>query len=176
MIYIFLTNNFELVEAMTPIDMLRRAKIDICTVSITGKADVNSSSNVIVTAERLFDDCDFKDIQGVILPGGPGTSSLKAHSGLCNLVLENYRKGNLTAAICAAPTLLADIEIKEKTAVFPALSDKVYNYSDERVCIDGNVITAAAMGCSAEFAYEIIKYIKGEDTARDVAGSILMKL
>ncbi len=175
MVYLFLTEGVQMIEALTPVDMLRRAEIDITTVSITNNLTVTSSNGVMINSDQLFDSCDFSDLSAIILPGGPGASALIKHEPLCKLVLNTYNKGNLVAAICAAPTLLTKIGLKEKTAVFPAMKDNVCCYSSERVCIDGNVLTAAAMGCSEEFSYEIIKYLLDESAAKSVATSILMR-
>ncbi len=175
MVYLFLTDNTQMIEALTPVDMLRRANIEVCTVSITESLTVTSSNGVKINADKMFEQCDFNDITAAILPGGPGVPSMIAHKPLCDLILKNYKKGNLTAAICAAPTLLSAIGLKEKTAVFPGMKDKVFSYSEQRVCIDSNVITAAAMGCSEEFSYEIIKYLMDENAANAVSDSILMR-
>ncbi len=175
MVYLFYTDGVQMIEALTAVDMLRRAEIAVTTVSITGDKTVKSSNDVAIIADKIFEDCNFADMNAVILPGGPGTASLTAHKPLCELVKRNYDSKNLTAAICAAPTLLASIGITEQMTVFPALAQNVAKYTDARCCIDGNVLTAAAMGCSEEFAYEIIRYLKDEDTANRVADSILMR-
>ncbi len=174
MVYLFLTDKCEMIEALTPVDMLRRAEISVTTVSVTGNITVKSSHDVLITADMLFEDCDFENMTAVILPGGPGVPSLISHKPLCDLVRRNYDKGNLTAAICGAPTLLTAIGLTEATAAHPSVAEKVANYSAERVCLEGNVLTAAAMGCSAEFSSAIIKYLKGEGSAKKIENSILL--
>ncbi len=172
MVYLFLTDGFEMVEALTPIDILRRADIDVTSVSITKNIEVLSSSNVKVIADTLFERCDFDDLQTLILPGGPGVPSLIKHERLCELVKTSYDKHKLICAICAAPTLLTHVGIKVKTAVFPTLAEEVFDYYPAPICNDKNVLTANAMASSLDFALEVVKRIKGEEKASEIAKKV----
>lgn len=175
MVYLFLTTGHETVEALTSVDLLRRAKIDLTTVSITGSLEVTSSVNITVKADKLFEEIDFSDAEAVILPGGPGTASYLDHQGLCDLVVAHYSKGSLVAAICAAPSVLAKLGIDVKSTVYPTMADQIKDYCGAGVCVDGNVITGEALAASVDFALEIIKYLVNEEAADAVAKGIVKK-
>lgn len=175
MVYLFLTTGHETVEALTVVDLLRRAKIEVTTVSITGALEVTSSLGITVQADKVFAEIDYADAEAIILPGGPGTSSYLDHQDLCNLILESYEKGILVAAICAAPSILAKLGIEVKSTVYPALSDEVKHYTGASVSIDGNVITGEALAASIEFSLEIIQYLLNEEAANIVAKGIVKK-
>ncbi len=173
MVYLFLTDGCEMVEALTPIDILRRADVPVTTVSITGKVTVKSSSQVEITADTIFEDCDFSDLQTLILPGGPGVPSLLEHEKLCELVVKSYNDKKLICAICAAPKLLTHVGIKAKTAVYPTMSSEVFQYCKDPVCIDGDILTANAMASSLDFSLEILRKIKGKKVAEEVAERVV---
>lgn len=175
MVYVFLTTGHETVEALTTVDLLRRAKMELTTVSITGKIDVTSSLGITVKVDKVFEEVDFADAKALILPGGPGTNSYLEHQGLCDLLVEHYNKGSLVAAICAAPSILAKLGIKVKSTVYPTLKDQIEDYCSSSVCVDGNVITGEALAASVDFALEIIKYLLNEEEASKVAAGIVKK-
>ncbi len=175
MVYLFLTTGHETVEALTVVDLLRRAKINLTTVSITGERKVTSSLGITVQADRLFDEVDFSDAHAIILPGGPGTGNYLEHQGVCDLVVKQYNKGDLVAAICAAPTVLAKLGIHVKSTVYPTMKGEIKNYCDSSVCVDGNVITGEALAASVEFSLEIIKYLLNEEEAIKVADGIIKR-
>lgn len=175
MVYLFLTTGHETVEALTVVDLLRRAKIELTTVSITGEIEVTSSLGITVKADRLFEQVDFSDVDAVVLPGGPGTGSYLEHKALCDLVVEQYEKGNLVAAICAAPSVLAKLGINVKSTVYPTMKEQITQYCDACVCVDGNVITGEALAASVDFALEIIRYILNEEEALKVAKGIVKR-
>lgn len=175
MVYVFLTTGHETVEALTTVDLLRRAKIELTTVSITGNIEVTSSLGITVKADKLFEEVDFENATAIILPGGPGTSNYLEHQGVCNLVVENFKKGNLVAAICAAPSVLAKLGIEVKSTVYPTLKEQIPNYCAESVCVDGNVITGEALAASVDFGLEIIKYLLNEEESIKVANGIVKK-
>ncbi len=172
MIYLFLTENHETVEALTPVDVLRRAKIKVTTVSLTQSCDVASSCGITVKADKTYDDCDFSDAQGIILPGGAGTENYLSHEKISHLIKEQYKKGNLVAAICAAPRVLAANEIHVKSTIYPSLKDEVRDYSEEKIVVQKNAITANAMASSLQFSLEIVTYLRGKQVADEVASSI----
>ena len=173
MVYLFLTTGFETVEALTAVDLLRRANIELTTVSITGSIEVTSSLNVTVKADQLYGDIDFSDAEALILPGGPGTPSYMECQALCELLVKHHQEGKLVAAICAAPTILAKNGILVKSTVYPAMKDEIADYVQQKVCVEGNVITGEALGASVDFALEIIKYLLDEEAANKVALGIV---
>ena len=111
-IYQFLADGFEPVEALAPVDVMRRAGINVVTVSIMGRATVEAAHGIKVVADALFDEVDFSDADALVLPGGGvGTENLSAHTQLREQLVAAFGKGTLIAAICAAPMVLGRIGI-----------------------------------------------------------------
>ena len=106
-VYVFFANGFEDVEALIPIDVLRRGGVNVVTVSTTGNPIVESAHGVGIQTDALFEDCDFSDADLLMLPGGmPGASNLYAHEGVCQALLAQQEKGRKIAAICASPAVV----------------------------------------------------------------------
>lgn len=176
MVYLFLANGFETIEALAVVDMLRRAKIDVKTVGVTGKI-VTSSHNIDVTADIEIDEFDVKDADAVVLPGGmPGTLNLEADKtvqGAVDYCVENKK---YICAICAAPSILGHKGLlKGKEAIcFPGFENDLTGaiLSDKYVVTDGLIITARGAGVAVDFGLEIVKAIKGEETAENVRKTI----
>ena len=176
MVYLFLANGFETIEALAVVDMLRRAKIDVKTVGVTGKI-VISSHNIDVTADIEIDEFDVKDADAVVLPGGmPGTLNLEADKtvqGAIDYCVENKK---YTCAICAAPSILGHKGLlKGKEAIcFPGFENDLTGaiLSDKYVVTDGLIITARGAGVAVDFGLEIVKALKGEETAENVRKTI----
>lgn len=173
MVYLFLTTGHETVEALTVVDLLRRAKIEVKMISITGELEVTSSLGITVKADDIFENQDFTDAEAIVLPGGPGTSSYLDHPALCDLIVAHYNKGRLLGAICAAPTVLGKLGIKVNSTVYPTLIEEIEQYTGEKVTIDGNVITGEALAASVDFALEIITYLLNKEEANKVAQGIV---
>lgn len=176
MVYLFLANGFETIEALAVVDMLRRAKIDVKTVGVTGKI-VASSHNIDVTADIEIDEFDVKDADAVVLPGGmPGTLNLEADKtvqGAIDYCVENKK---YICAICAAPSILGHKGLlKGKEAIcFPGFENDLTGaiFSDKYVVTDGLIITARGAGVAVDFGLEIVKALKGEETAENVRKTI----
>lgn len=176
-VYIFFADGFEEIEGLTVVDLLRRTKIDISTVSITGNKLVTGAHNITITADLLFEDTDFKDADLLALPGGiPGTNHLMEHMGLNELLKNFNEKGKPLAAICAAPKVLgANGILKGKNAIcYPGHEDGLIDAKlvDAPVVVDGTIITSKGMGTSIDFSLAIIKYLAGEEQARMMADKI----
>lgn len=176
MVYLFLANGFETIEALAVVDMLRRAKIDVKTVGVTGKI-VASSHNIDVTADIEIDEFDVKNADAVVLPGGmPGTLNLEADKtvqGAVDYCVENKK---YICAICAAPSILGHKGLlKGKEAIcFPGFENDLTGaiLSDKYVVTDGLIITARDAGVAVDFGLEIVKALKGEETAENVRKTI----
>lgn len=176
MVYLFLANGFETIEALAVVDMLRRAKIDVKTVGVTGKI-VTSSHKIDVTADIEIDEFDVKDADAVVLPGGmPGTLNLEADKtvqGAIDYCVENKK---YVCAICAAPSILGHKGLlKGKEAIcFPGFENDLTGaiLSDKYVVTDGLIITARGAGVAVDFGLEIVKALKGEETAENVRKTI----
>ncbi len=167
--YLFLDNGFEEIEAITTIDLLRRANIQLTTVSITGNPMVLGAHNVAVEADGLFDNIDFSDAEMLILPGGP--SHLGDHIGLCELLQQHNAQSKMIAAICAAPSILGKLGIlKGKQATcYPGFESFLgESYVGGLVVESKNIITAKGPGLTADFAFCIIEKLASSDVADEV--------
>ena len=163
-IYVFLADGCEEIEALTPVDLLRRAGEDVCTVSIMGRKEVTDET----IEEGEFDDGDM-----LVLPGGmPGTLNLAGNETLAALIRSYDDQGKKLAAICAAPSILGVMGIlKDKNAVcFPGFEEKLAgaNVLDVPAVTDKNVTTGRGMGAATDFALELIRVLQGEDKAKEI--------
>lgn len=167
--YLFLDNGFEEIEAITTIDLLRRAGIVLTTVSVTGNPMVLGAHNIAVEADGLIDKLDFSDAEMLILPGGQ--TKLGDCSALCELLIEHNKAEKPIAAICAAPMVLGKLGIlKGKQATcYPGCQEPLgESYVGGLVVESKNVITAKGPGLSADFAFCIIERLAGSDVADQV--------
>lgn len=172
--YIFLADGFEEVEALTVVDFLRRAQIDISMVSITGDLKVTGSHQITVVADMLFGDGKFEEADLLILPGGmPGTTALMNHEGLDKLLRDFHGKNKTIAAICAAPSVLGTKGLLEgkRATCYPGFESKLKGCiaTGEDVVIDGNIITSKGPGTAMDFALTLISVFKDKGTSRKIA-------
>ena len=178
MIYLFLAPGFEEIEALTPVDVLRRAGLDVRTVAVSDNRTVPGSHNIPVTADLLFADADFSDATMLILPGGmPGAKNLRACDPLCRLLTDAAGAHLPIAAICAAPFILGELGILQgKSAIcYPGFEDRLIGaaISDQKVVRDGNILTAAGMGVALEFALSAVEMLLDKATADRIAASVM---
>lgn len=177
MVYLFLAEGFEEIEALTVVDLLRRAEIDIATVSITGTKKITGSHQITVEADALFEDHNYSDAQMLVLPGGmPGTKYLGEHVGLVQLLKETNEQNKEIAAICAAPSILGvnGILKGKRATCFPGFEDKLFEAipTGNKVEIDKNIITGKGMGTAIDFSLKIIEKLKGKVLADKIAAAI----
>lgn len=176
MLYLFLAEGFEEVEALATLDVIRRAKIDIETVGIESKY-ITGAHNITVKCDIDDDEATFTGLDGVILPGGmPGTMNLLKNDHINKAIDYCYSQEKLVAAICAAPMILGKkgmLKSKEATC-FPGFEKDLEgaNLSDKFYVTDGNIITAKGMGSAVNFGLEIVKYFKGEAFAAELKSSL----
>ncbi|MBQ7531158.1 MAG: DJ-1/PfpI family protein [Paludibacteraceae bacterium] len=164
--YLFLDNGFEEIEALTTVDLLRRANIELTTVSMTGAKQVTGAHRITVLADKLFDDCNFADAEMLILPGGP--THLETHQNLCDLLIKHNAENKLIAAICAAPSVLGRLGILEgkQATCYPGFESFLgESYIGGLVVESKNVITAKGPGLSSDFAFCIIEKLAGSEIA-----------
>lgn len=180
MIYVFLANGFEEIEALMPLDLLRRAGLEVRTVAIGDDHKVTGAHGISVIAD--IKDTEFCDVMpsAVILPGGmPGTSNLEESATVALTIHDTLQQDGLVCAICAAPSILGNAGyLKGKNATcFPGFEQYLdgAQITDARVVRDGNFITAKGMGCATEFALAIIEAIAGKEKADEIALSALIK-
>ena len=167
--YIFLDNGFEEIEAITTIDLLRRANIALTTVSLNGEESVLGAHNIAVKADRLFVDVDFSDAEMLILPGG--ATKLHEHQALCDLLVAHNAQNKLIAAICAAPSVLGrlGILVDKQATCYPGFEQYLgESYFDGLVVESKNIITAKGPGLSSDFAFCIIEKLAGAEVADQV--------
>ncbi|MBR2301380.1 MAG: DJ-1/PfpI family protein [Bacteroidaceae bacterium] len=165
-IYMFLADGFETVEALAPVDVMRRAGLQVVTVSIMGRKEVLSAQDVNVVADVLFDDCNFIDADAVVLPGGSvGTENMSACEPLRAVVDRMNNEGKLIAAICAAPMVFGRMGILKgrKATCYPGCEGDLAGaeYTAATVQNDGNIITACGPGVSFDFGFAIVEYFCG---------------
>lgn len=174
-VYVFLANGFEDIEALIPIDVLRRGGVEVVTVSVVeGSQIVETSHRVQVMADAMFDDCDFSDADLLVLPGGmPGASNLNNHEGVRQALLKQNAAGKRVAAICAAPLVLGGLGILrgKQATCYPGFEQTLEGatYTGELCTTDGNVTTGEGPAAAFPFAYELLKQLKDADTAHQVA-------
>jgi 4-methyl-5(b-hydroxyethyl)-thiazole monophosphate biosynthesis len=181
---VLLADGFEDVEAVTPIDYLRRAGIEVTTVSISESLTVTSKwGGIRLTVDVTLTGLAKQGTGGwdaVIVPGGmPGAANLAASKETGSL-LKDMAAGKLVCAICAAPALvLAPLGILsgKKFTCYPGMEEKVSDgaWSDDRVVTDGNIITSRGAGTAGEFAVAIISKLLDEDTGKKIAGTVLLR-
>lgn len=175
---IFLASGFEEVEALTPIDLLRRAGAQVTIVSIGEEKAVTGSHQITVTADALFEEMDFSDQDLFILPGGqPGTNHLKACKKLRGLLEDANQKEKLLAAICAAPTVFGDMGLLKgkKATCYPGCEEGLVgaDYVAERVVVDGNITTSRGVGTAIPFALSLIEQLFGKEKSNEIRTSII---
>jgi 4-methyl-5(b-hydroxyethyl)-thiazole monophosphate biosynthesis len=175
---IFLADGFEEIEALTVVDLLRRAGIEITTVSIMGRKSVTGSHNITVESDALFDETDLDSMDMLILPGGmPGTTNLDSFEPLKAKIREFDSKEKMLAAICAAPTVYGKMGLLKgrKACCFPGREPDLLgaDVQTTETAIDGHFITSRGMGTAIPFGLAIIEHFLGEDAARSMAGKIV---
>lgn len=165
-VYVFLATGFEEIEALTPVDILRRGGIDVKLVSVTGSEVVTGARGINVKADILFENIDNSWADILVLPGGmPGTTNLMAYEPLMNLVKDYNEKGKRIAAICAAPTIFGKLNllIGRKATCYPGREDDLTgaDVCKESVITDGNITTSRGMGTAIDFSLELLEILSG---------------
>ena len=178
---IFLADGFEEVEALTPTDLLRRAGAEVTLVSTGDKKEVAGSNGIVITADHLFAEMDFTEMDLLVLPGGmPGTLNLKACEPLLELLKEHHAKGRRLAAICAAPTVLghAGLLNGKKATCYPGCEDGLIGAICETapVVTDGVITTSRGVGTAIPFALSLIAQLYGQEKADEIAKSIVYEV
>lgn len=177
MVYVFLADGFEEIEALTPVDLLRRGGVEVITVGV-GKKNITSSHKITVTADITTDDITvFKNVEAVVLPGGmPGTLNLEKCDKVIDAVKYCVSNNILVGAICAAPSILGHLGFLKgkKATAFPGFQKELEgaNLDTEYVSHDGMIVTARGMGVSTEFALKLLEIIKDAETAKNVKDAI----
>ncbi|MBR5022861.1 MAG: DJ-1/PfpI family protein [Oscillospiraceae bacterium] len=180
MVYVLLGTGFEEMEALAPVDLMRRAGIDVLTVGVTGKT-VYGGHNIGVEADILLEEMDLTQLEMIVLPGGlGGVASARASQGAMDAMKFAWENGKFVAAICAGPTVLADLHITDnkQATCYPGCEEQMGSaIMDSQVpCIrDGKLITGASAGCAIPFALALIDALKGSEAAKTIEKQIVIR-
>ncbi len=177
---IFMADGCEEIEGLTVVDIVRRAKMEIVMISITGKREVTSSHQVTFLTDALAAEADYDTLDGIVLPGGmPGTLNLQADETVNKVIRQFAAEGKLVCAICAAPSVLGAAGILEgKCATcHPGFEEKLTGakVEEKEVVVDGNVITSRGMGTAIPFALEIVRYFADDETVEQVRKGLVYR-
>ena len=179
MIAILLAEGFEEVEAVTPADFLRRAGLDVRLVGIAGR-QVKGGHDITVAADTTLAELTAEPDVLIVPGGGKGADNLAASRPVMDLIRSMHAKGKLIAAICAAPAVVlhkAGVLAGRRVTCYPGLEKKLTGctFSEERVVVDGNIITSRGAGTSAEFALAVVERLAGEAKASEIHRGTLQR-
>ena len=180
MVYMLLGTGFEETEAIAPLDLLRRAGVEVKTVGLNGKI-IYGSHGIGVETDMEIDALDASDAEMVIIPGGlGGVASIRACEKAMQTLRQAWEAGKFVAAICAGPTVLADLAItagKDATC-YPGCEDGMGTaimHPDAPCIRDGKLITGASAGCAIPFGLMLVEALKGHDTAETIRRQIVIR-
>ncbi len=176
MVYLFLANGFEECEAITPLDILRRAGIEVKTVGIGGNT-ITGAHNIQLYCDTVNENLSFNNLEAIILPGGmPGAINLEKDETVQATIGYCADNGLLISAICAAPQILGHKGLLngKKATCYPGFEAELLGaqIQSSKVVIDDNIITACGAGAASEFGFKILEYLKDEKTANDIKNAM----
>lgn len=172
---VFLAEGFEEIEALTVVDIMRRANITCHMIGVE-KINVPGAHNIEVKCDKTLDE-NIKDYDLIVLPGGmPGARNLQNNDKVVELVKYFYENGKLVSAICAAPIVLGTAKIIEGKNItsYPGFEDELKgcNYKEDRVVVDGNIITSRGPATAMEFSYKLLEML-GNDKYKEISSGML---
>ena len=171
MIYVLLVDGFEEIEALTPVDILRRVGADLLTVGVNSKK-VTGSHNIPVEADILIDEVKKEDMECLIIPGGPGYKNMEASDSAISLIKYAKENNILLCAICAAPSILGKLGLLKglKATCFPGFEQVLLGAEvvSEKAVFDSQVITGKGAGAAADFGFLIAEKIVGNEKAQEI--------
>ena len=179
MVYMFLGTGFEETEAIAPLDLLRRAGVAVTTVGLNGKI-IYGGHGIGVVADIEIGELNLSDLEMVILPGGlGGVASIRGCQAAMDAVRYAWENGKYTAAICAGPTVLADLGIvnNKNATCYPGCEGQMgsANMIEAAAVTDGKLITGASAGCAVSFGLALIAALKGQEEADRIAKQIVIR-
>ncbi len=172
--YVFLADGFEDIEALAPIDILRRGGVDVVTVSINEDPFVTSAHRMVVLGDVTFEEAgDFADADILMLPGGmPGAANLDMHEGVKDALLRQHQQGKLIGAICAAPFVLGKLGLLKgrRATCYPGFESYLdgADYTAELFTTDGNIVTGEGPAAAMPYGYEILRLLEGDDVVEQL--------
>ena len=172
MVIVFLADGFEEVEAVTPVDILRRGGADVRTCSVTPDRVVRGAHGVAFTCDLVPDELPEEE-DCILLPGGmPGTKHLRESSLVRERIKRGQKRGILLTAICAAPTVLSACGVLkgERATCYPGMESELdcAAYCPEQIVVSGRIITGRGPGAAADFGFAVLAALKGDETAKRV--------
>jgi 4-methyl-5(b-hydroxyethyl)-thiazole monophosphate biosynthesis len=178
MVYVILGNGFEEIEALTPVDVLRRCGVEVCTAGVGG-LKIEGSHGIIVTADCMVDEIDQSQLDMIVLPGGlGGVNAISASAPAMEAIRRAYEDGKHVAAICAGPTVLASLGITDgkHATSYPSAKEKMSRaiYEESPVVTDGKLTTSRGPGTSMAFGLELARILCGDAVADQVAHDMLV--
>lgn len=180
MVYMLLGTGFEETEAIAPLDLLRRAGVEALTVGINGKA-VSGSHKIVVEADITIGQMDLTDMEMIIIPGGlGGVASLRSSKEALEALKFGWDNGKIVAAICAGPTVLADLGITDglRATCYPGQEKNMGTalmQENAAVVTDGRLITGTSAGCAISFGLALVEALKGKEAAETVRKQIVIR-
>lgn len=177
-ICVFFADGFEEIEGLTVVDLLRRAELEVTTISITEKKTIRGAHGIEVMADCLFEEMNFERIDMLVLPGGmPGTIHLSEHAALQELLKQYHQRQQYIAAICAAPGVLGELGFLQgrKATCYPGMEGKLCGAEvvTAPVAVDGHIITSRGMGTAIDFSLALIKVLLGTEMEEKIRTSIV---
>lgn len=172
---VMLMEGVEELEAVAPIDCLRRAEVEVITAAVGDRLEVRGRNGITLLADSLFEKVSERAFDLIVLPGGPGHAALRTHSGLRRLLQHQAAAGRLLGSICAGPLVLSDAGLLQgrRFTSFPATAGELpERIRDQAVVRDGNLITSQGAGTAILFSIQLVSALCGEVAAREVADSI----
>jgi len=178
-VYVLLADGFEEVEGLTVVDLLRRAGVEVRTVSIKQDVSVMGSHKINVIADTTLDYIH-GDADMVVLPGGlTGTNNLKNSAEVDELIRRFDKEGKYLAAVCAAPTVYGEKGLLKgkKATCYPGMEDGLVGaeWTEDSVAVDGNYITSRGLGTSIDFALKLVELLVSKDKADEIAHKIVYR-
>lgn len=180
MVYVLLGTGFEEMEAIAPVDLLRRANVPVLTVGINGKI-VKGSHGIPVEADITLEEMDITNLDMIVLPGGlGGVASCRASEQAMTALQFAWENGKYVCAICAGPTVLADLDITSQKNVtcYPGCEGgmKDANLMENTPCVqDGMLITGTSAGCAIPFGLKLVEAMTNKETAQSIAQQIVIR-
>ncbi len=175
MIYVLMVDGFEEIEAIEPIDIMRRAGLNVVTVGVKSQ-NVKGAHNITIKTDIIIDDVNEEDMELLMLPGGPGHEELDKDEKVHKLIDYANKEGLYIAAICASPSILGKKGLLngKKATCFPGFEQYLAcaEVVSDKVIVDGKIITGKGAGAAAEFGFEIVKLLQNKKAADDLKGKM----
>ena len=176
-VVVFLADGFEECEGLLVVDLLRRAGLKVVMASVMGRRDVKSSREILIHADCLAENVDYDNAKMLVLPGGRlGTKNLSKNE-IVREQCKTFAADKYVAAVCAAPSILAGLELMKQATVHPDYKDHMGKVEvlDESVVVENNIITGQGLGATIPFALKIVEMLMGSNKAKEISESICYK-